>query len=73
MCKVETGRLDGLTEDEGKVMDALVVAVNAWRTLPTTHPSEESDFINGIHTCQYLLGMRILRRDYPSGWPTYKK
>jgi hypothetical protein len=64
-------RNDGLTEQEGKVMDALVYAWNEFTELEKTHPSETDDFMNAIHICQNTLCMRILRRDYPKGYPTY--
>ena len=62
-------RNDGLTSDEGKVMDSLVEAYNAFVKLDRQHPNELQDFIDGIHECQSVLGLRILRRDYPKGWP----
>lgn len=67
------GRRDGLTEQEGRVMDSLVTAWNEFTKLKTTHPSETNDFMNSIHQCQNILCMRILRRDYPEGYPTYNK
>lgn len=66
-------RNDGLTDQEGKVMDTLVTAWNEYTKLERQHPSEIDDFADGIHKCQYDLCMRILRRDYPLGYPTYKK
>lgn len=62
-------RNDGLNEQEGKVMDSLVDAWNEFIKLDRQHPSELSDFANGIHICQHQLAMRILRRDYPIGYP----
>jgi hypothetical protein len=62
-------RDDGLTEDEGAVMDALVEAVNAYARLPVQHPDEPQDFAGGIHRCQDALAVRIARRHYPKGWP----
>ena len=62
-------RNDGLTEQEGKVMDALVEAWNEFVKLPIQHPSDNTDFCNGIHQCQHILCMRILQRDYPEGYP----
>lgn len=67
----QNSRRDGLTYEEGKVMDALVSAWNEFTKLEKTHPSETTDFMNAIHQCQNTLCMRILRRDYPEGYPTY--
>lgn len=62
-------RKDGLTEQEGKVMDALIAAWNEFLRLDITHPSDMPDFTNGIHQCQQILGMRVLQRNYPEGYP----
>ena len=65
-------RVDGLTEQEGKVMDALVSAWNQFTKLEVQHPSDVPDFANAIHQCQQILGMRVLQRDYRKGWPIKK-
>jgi hypothetical protein len=61
-------RIDGLTQQEGKVMDALVEAWNEYIKLEKQHPSDIDEFKNGIHKCQHALTIRILRRDYPEGY-----
>jgi len=65
-------RNDGLTIQEGFVMDHLVEAWNHFVSLEKQHPNEVDDFADGIHKCQHMLMTRILRRDYPEGYPTYK-
>jgi len=65
-------RKDGLTTREGIVMDHLVDAWNEFMNLERQHPDEVDDFRNGLHRCQYALTMRILRRDYPEGYPIKK-
>jgi len=62
----------GLSDGEQKTMDALVLAYGEFLKLDRTHPDEMRDFVNGIHRLQELLAVRIARRDYPEGWPTYK-
>ncbi|KLU66746.1 hypothetical protein DEAC_c14140 [Desulfosporosinus acididurans] len=62
-------RVDGLTDQEGKVMDALITAWNEFAKLKVQHPSDVLDFLSCIHQCQQIIGMRILQRDYPQGWP----
>lgn len=62
-------RADGLTFNEGEVMDALILAANAFAKLPPQHPSERREFAEGIHRCQGKLAVRIARREYPAGWP----
>jgi len=62
-------RNDGLTKEEGEVMDALVEAWNKFSSLAKQHPSDVPEFCNGIHQCQHILAMRVLRKDYPEGYP----
>jgi len=64
-------RNDGLTEKEGKIMDALVDAWQEYQGLDEQHPSDMKEFCTGIHQCQHNLVMRVVRRDYPKGYPTY--
>jgi len=40
--------------------------------LDKQHPNESSDFQDGIHKCQYVLGMRIARYYQPSLIPIKK-
>jgi len=60
-------------ETEATLMQKLVEAVNLFRQLELTHPSQEEKFINGIHECQDILMHRIVQRDYPEEFPTFKK
>ncbi len=69
MAEVTLKRDDGLTHDEGVVMDHLIAAVEAWYRLERQHPQEVSEFVEGIHRCQGLLATRIARLHYPHGWP----
>lgn len=64
-------RNDGLTEQEGKAMDALVKAWNIFIKLECQHPSDTQEFNFGVHQCQHILMCRVLRRDYPKGYPTH--
>jgi DNA-directed RNA polymerase subunit RPC12/RpoP len=62
-------RDDGLTEQEGKVADALVTAWNEFCKLENWHPSDAPTFCEAIHQCQQILAMRIVQREFPKGWP----
>jgi hypothetical protein len=62
-------RDDGLTDDEGVVLDALVTAIEAFAKLEAQHPFEAHEFVDAIHRCQSLLTLRIARRVFPDGWP----
>lgn len=62
-------RKDGLTDEDGKVMDLLIEAWDKYIKLPEQYPTEIDEFGQGIHICQNLLAIRIARRFYPKGWP----
>lgn len=59
-------------EYEKEIMDSLVASVNFFSKLKTQHPSHRKDFTDGIHKCQNVIMHRILQRDYPEKFPTYK-
>lgn len=63
----------GLTYKEQEVLDALVTSFNKFSKLARQHPDEIRDFTDGIHILQNILTVRIARREYPKGWPTYTK
>lgn len=63
---------NGLTPDEQLVMDKLMEAYAAFIRLSREHPDELRDFVDGVHKCQDVLAVRICRRIYPEGWPSYK-
>lgn len=60
---------DGLTPAERVVSDALLLAFQEFMKLPTQHPDERRDFVDGIHQCQNQLMWRIVRRAHPRAWP----
>lgn len=64
-------RADGLSDNEGAVMDALLEAVAAWDELPVQHPDDGAEFYAAMHKLQDLLAVRIVRRAYPEGWPSH--
>lgn len=61
------------TPEEKAISDLLVEAVNLFVKLPHTHPCHSRDFTDGIHKCQDVLIHKIVQRDYPKEFPTYKK
>lgn len=50
---------------ELQVMNHLVEAYNNFLKLDSQHPNELSDFVEGIHKCQYVLAMRVARKYEP--------
>jgi hypothetical protein len=63
----------GLDEKEMKVMNKLMECYKAWLDLKRDHPNELSEFGYAVHLIQDLLAMRVVRRIYPEGWPTYSE
>ena len=55
-----------MTEKEQEVMDHLTAAWNAFMELEQQHPQHQTDFMNGIHQCQYILSHRVVQRDHPA-------
>ena len=64
-------RDDGLSDEEGELMDHLCDAVDAFEALERQHPQEADEFYASIHRLQDLLSVRAMRRLYPKGWVTY--
>lgn len=54
------------TEQEQKIMDHLTGAWNEFNSMVQTHPDDVHIFRKSIHELQSVIGMRILRRDYPN-------
>ncbi|MCC0764746.1 hypothetical protein IR151_17265 [Clostridioides sp. ES-S-0006-03] len=67
-CEQFTCKDNGLTIKENIIMDNLVSAWNEFIKLDKQHPSELNDFCDAIHKAQQILGLRVLRNDYPEGW-----
>ena len=71
-CEQERANLikakSGLLPEEQEIMDHLVEAWNAFIRLPMQHASDESEFCVSIHKLEYLLGIRIVRRERPEYW-----
>jgi hypothetical protein len=59
----------GLTKSEQAVMDSMMIAYEKFLQLERQHPDELRDFVDGIHKCQDVLALRVVRRTYPIGWP----
>ena len=57
-------RTDGLTPEEGEVMDCLIEAWNAFVNLPIQHPDDHDEFRHALHQIQNIVGMRVVRRNF---------
>jgi len=54
---------------EEEILKKLADCWNEFAELKQQHPSETDDFLNGIHKCQYVLGMRFTRDSKPDLFP----
>lgn len=61
-------RADGLSPDEGEVMDKLVEAHHRFMLLDAGHPDERREWGDAFHRLQSLLATRAMRRLFPGGW-----
>jgi hypothetical protein len=63
--------MSGLTTSEQVIMDELVRAWNLYEALTRVdnrHIGDIEQFRQAISTCQQMLAMRIVRREYPEYW-----
>ena len=56
-------------ENEEKILEHLAEAFNLFSKLIKQHPDELNDFADGIHKCQYVIGMRYAREHRPDLFP----
>ena len=49
-------------EQEEKVLKMLADTWNEFVKLDNQHTDEQRDFCDGIHKCQYIIGMRFARK-----------
>lgn len=54
---------------EEKILKHLAEAFNLFSKLEKQHPDELNDFTEGIHKCQYVIGMRYAREHRPDLFP----
>jgi len=61
----------GFTAGEKKCHEHLMKMLDAFMELPREHPRELAEVEVAVHIIQGLLATRIVRRSFPSYWPTY--
>ena len=61
---------NGLSEQEEKVMNALILAWDLFTNKDNGEVATDDymDFKRGIHDCQYVLMHRIVKKEYPNYW-----
>lgn len=62
--KLET-KVTDIPAEEQVIWDTLAYAWNKFCDLKQEHPQEQEEFMRGIYMCQYALGMRLNRKNYP--------
>ena len=58
-----------MNKKEEKILKHLAEAFNLFSKLEKQHPDELNDFAEGIHNCQYVIGMRYAREHRPDLFP----
>ena len=58
-----------LGEDEQKVIEGLVTAWNEFVKIEKLHPDEQDEFRHLIHSAQYMIMSRPMRREYRDRFP----
>jgi hypothetical protein len=58
--------------EENEIVELLGKAYKLFVHLEPQHPDETNDFMDGLHRLQYVMGMRILRRELPEMYPIVK-
>lgn len=58
--------------DETRLLYDIIDLWNKFISLPRQHPDELLEFKAHLHAIQSLIGMRILRKEHPEIFPTYK-
>ena len=61
-----------MTKQERRVVNFIGKAHSAFAKLKQQHPSDISDFIQGVHIMQGLIMQRVARRADPKSFPIYK-
>jgi hypothetical protein len=64
--------MKGFIDQEQDIMDKIVEVHNMYIELEKMHPSDLPELVNSIHNLQQIMDMRILRRELPNTFPTYK-
>lgn len=62
----EISKESGLTIDEERAINHLVVAWNNFVNLPGVPTEDLQEFLQSIHACERLIMIRIVRRAYPA-------
>lgn len=60
-----------LTKEEKEVAALLGLAFSKYSKLDGKNPTEELEFVNAIHTCQYLIAKRVALRVDPDFWEQF--
>jgi hypothetical protein len=61
------------SDQEQLVMDNIIKAHEEFMKLPRVFGSELQEWTEGVHKLQDILGLRVLRRDYPGVFSSIKK
>ena len=57
--------MNGFTEKELEIINKIAEIHSLYNLLEKMHPSDLPEWVNSIHNLQKIMGMRILRREFP--------
>lgn len=63
--------MKAFTLAEQDIIDNIIKIHNMYINLDVSHPSDLPEWVTSIHNLQKIMGMRILRREYPDIFPSH--
>ena len=60
------------TKEEKALWEKVGQVVADFQRLEQTHPSDMQEMVNAVHVLQHILGQRVLRREFPGSFASYK-
>lgn len=60
------------TEEEKKLWIKIGEIFGDFQGLDQTHPSDIKDVVDAVHVLQHIIGQRVLRREYPGTFASFK-
>lgn len=60
------------TEEEKKLWIKIGEIFGDFQGLDQTHPSDIKEVVDAVHVLQHIMGQRLLRREYPGSFASFK-
>lgn len=65
--------MKGLTEEEKEILKHTNDIWNTFMDMKQTHPDDQRNLLDAVHNIQYIIGMRLARREAPETFKTIKE